>query len=67
MVGGKKYNLMLSQQRADAVKRVLLQRGVPVSRILARGVGQADLAVPTSPGKRLRQNRRVVITIQKQR
>lgn len=63
-VGGSKYNQKLSQKRANAVKQALIKKGVPTSRITAQGVGQRSLAVATPRGKRLRANRRVVITIE---
>lgn len=63
MMGGKRYNMKLSQKRANAVKRAMQKRGIAASRISAKGVGQADLAVKTKKGKRLRANRRVIIQI----
>ena len=41
----------------------LHRRGVSASMVSVLGVGQKDLAVPTKHGKRLRANRRVVLTI----
>ncbi len=67
MVGGEKFNQKLSEKRAEAVKSALVKRGVPGSKIIARGVGQAELAVPTKRGARLRANRRVVLTIERSR
>ncbi len=63
MVGSEKYNLTLSQRRADAVKRAMVERGVPASLVTAVGVGQKQLAVTTKRGQRLRANRRVVPTV----
>ncbi len=64
MVGLNRYNQKLSVDRANAVKRAMIERGVSAARITAIGVGRSQLAVPTPPGKRLRANRRVVITIE---
>ncbi len=63
MVGSKKFNLALSMKRASKVKAALVRRGVSPSMVSILGVGQNDPAVPTKPGKRLRANRRVVLTI----
>jgi OmpA-OmpF porin, OOP family len=41
-LGSSTYNLGLSQQRADAVKTLLVQQGVPADRIVARGMGPQD-------------------------
>lgn len=63
MVGSGKYNLRLSQNRANAVKQALVKKGIPASRITAFGVGQKALAVPTKRGQRLRANRRVELMV----
>jgi outer membrane protein OmpA-like peptidoglycan-associated protein len=62
-VGNNKYNSVLSQKRADAVKRALKARGVPADQIVAVGVGDTVPAVATQKGQRLRANRRVVLTV----
>ena len=41
-LGSSAYNLQLSQRRADAVKALLVQQGVPADRIDARGLGEQD-------------------------
>ncbi len=63
LVGSKKFNLALSRKRANKVKAALVQRGISPSVIQAFGVGEKELAVQTKRGKRLRFNRRVVLTI----
>ena len=63
MVGSKKFNMALSMKRANKLKAALMRRGVSASMVSVLGVGQNDLAVPTKTGKRLRANRRVVLTI----
>ncbi len=65
MVGLNRYNQKLSVDRANAVKRAMIERGVSAARITAIGVGRSQLAVPTPPGQRLRANRRVVIMIER--
>jgi outer membrane protein OmpA-like peptidoglycan-associated protein len=63
MVGSEKYNLVLSQKRAEAVKKILINKGIPESAIQANGVGQQALSFQTKAGERLRANRRVIITV----
>ena len=63
LVGSGKFNLALSRKRAAKVKAALVQGGVSPSIIEALGVGQTELAVLTKSSKRLRENRRVVLTI----
>ena len=63
MVGSEKFNLALSLKRANKVKAALMRRGVSASMVSTVGAGQKELAVPTKQGKRLRANRRVVLTI----
>jgi OmpA-OmpF porin, OOP family len=41
-LGAPAYNLQLSQRRANAVKALLVQNGIPADRIDARGLGQQD-------------------------
>lgn len=62
-VGSNKYNKVLSQKRADSVKRALRKRGVSSKQIVAVGVGDTVPAVHTQKGQRLRVNRRVVLTV----
>ena len=59
--GSTDYNMALSIRRADAVKRVLIQNGVPAAAIETAGRGQTNLLVPTADGVREPQNRRVEI------
>jgi phospholipid transport system substrate-binding protein len=57
--GSTEYNMALSIRRADAVKRALVQKGVPAAAIETAGRGQTNLLVPTADGVREPQNRRV--------
>lgn len=41
-LGSASYNLQLSQRRADAVKELLVEQGLPADRIDARGFGEQD-------------------------
>jgi outer membrane protein OmpA-like peptidoglycan-associated protein len=40
--GPREYNVQLSQRRVEAVRRYLVQQGVPVSRIAAVGLGEVE-------------------------
>jgi OmpA-OmpF porin, OOP family len=61
--GTPKYNMGLSIRRANAVKAELINDGVPANAITAQGFGDTHLLVPTGPGVREPQNRRVEIII----
>lgn len=66
-LGSEKYNLNLSQRRADAVKAFLVKQGVDVSRINAVGKGEADPVVECKEKNRaalitcLEPNRRIEV------
>jgi OmpA-OmpF porin, OOP family len=47
-LGSDAYNMDLSQRRADAVKEVLIQQGVPPQKIRAQGYGPQDPIVQCS-------------------
>jgi outer membrane protein OmpA-like peptidoglycan-associated protein len=59
--GAPARNLVLSQERADAVKAFLLSQGVDGTRVVAKGYGASDFAVPNpaSPENRRVEARRV--------
>jgi outer membrane protein OmpA-like peptidoglycan-associated protein len=61
--GTPKYNQGLSIRRAQAVAAELVKDGVPKSAIAIQGFGDTHLLVPTGPGVREPQNRRVEIII----
>ncbi len=60
--GSPAQNLILSQERADAVARGLLARGLPATRTQILAKGETNLAVQTPQGVAEAQNRRVEIT-----
>ncbi|MGH7079141.1 MAG: OmpA family protein, partial [Acetobacteraceae bacterium] len=62
--GTPQYNMGLSIRRANAVKAQLITDGVPSNVIAIEGFGETHLLVPTGPGVREPQNRRVEIIIQ---
>jgi hypothetical protein len=57
--GPPEYNVALSLRRADAVKRALIQNGVPAASIDTAGRGETNLLVATADSVREPQNRRV--------
>jgi outer membrane protein OmpA-like peptidoglycan-associated protein len=61
--GTPKYNQGLSVRRARAVQAELIKDGVPANVITIQGFGDTHLLVPTGPGVREPQNRRVEIII----
>jgi outer membrane protein OmpA-like peptidoglycan-associated protein len=58
-IGGVKYNLRLSQRRADAVVKYLSDHGVAESRLSAQGFGKTDFVASNSTDEGRAQNRRV--------
>jgi outer membrane protein OmpA-like peptidoglycan-associated protein len=61
--GTNEYNQQLSQARADAVARAIIQRGVDAQRVRALGYGEEfPKASNSSPGSR-QLNRRVEIVV----
>jgi len=61
--GNPQYNQGLSVRRAQAVAAELVRNGVARNAISIQGFGDTKLLVPTGPGVREPQNRRVEIII----
>jgi outer membrane protein OmpA-like peptidoglycan-associated protein len=61
--GTPRYNQGLSVRRAQAVAAELVKDGVPRAAISIQGYGDTHLLVPTGPGVREPQNRRVEIIV----
>ena len=62
--GSENYNLTLSQRRAEAVRQLLIQRGVSPSRIIATGYGETMPRAGNNTASGRQMNRRVEIRIQ---
>ncbi len=62
--GTPTYNMGLSERRAKSVAAQLVSDGVSSSEISIHAFGETHLLVPTGPGVREPQNRRVEIVLQ---
>lgn len=49
-LGEDDYNLNLSAQRAEAVRQLLIKRGIPASKLVALGFGERELVDPVAKG-----------------
>lgn len=64
-VGSEKYNLMLSQKRADAIKALLINEfSISESRLSAKGFGETQLISKGNTSTDHNLNRRVVAKIE---
>ncbi|MDE8349747.1 MAG: OmpA family protein [Acidocella sp.] len=61
--GTPTYNQGLSERRAKSVAAKLVADGVPASEIAIHSFGETHLLVPTGPGVREPQNRRVEVVL----
>jgi peptidoglycan-associated lipoprotein len=64
--GTQEYNLALSRRRAEAVRAMLVDRGLGATQVRTVGYGKARLVVPGAWGDEpgAEQNRRVVFVIE---
>src|SRR5215471_15116176 len=62
-VGSPSLNMTLSQNRANVVKNMLVQNGVPAGSISTAASGDTGLLVDTAAQTNQPKNRRVVIVI----
>ncbi len=62
--GGERYNQLLSERRAQAVKDALVSLGVPATRIVAVGMGERSPIASNRTTAGRAQNRRVEILIE---
>jgi outer membrane protein OmpA-like peptidoglycan-associated protein len=61
--GGERFNLNMSQKRAEKLRAALIQRGIAPKRIIAKGYGETrPIGTNQSEVGRL-QNRRVEVTV----
>jgi len=64
--GKPAYNLKLSQRRAEAVMKYLVDHGIDASRLTAKGYGEADPVASNATKEGRAQNRRVELRITNQ-
>jgi outer membrane protein OmpA-like peptidoglycan-associated protein len=62
-VGGAAANRRLSQRRADAVQRELTRRGIPLSRVNAKGYGDEHPVADNATEEGRAQNRRIAVRV----
>lgn len=61
--GDDKYNLSLSQRRAESVVAYLLQKGIERSRMVAKGYGETQPVAPNDTDENRARNRRTELKI----
>ncbi len=60
IIGGAKYNLRLSQKRAESVRNYLIQKlGIEPSRLTAKGYGQSRPIASNKTAEGRKKNRRI--------
>jgi outer membrane protein OmpA-like peptidoglycan-associated protein len=62
-VGTLAYNDQLSLARAERMREMMIELGIPAERIQARGRGERELLIPTADDVREPRNRRVEINV----
>jgi len=64
-VGSSQYNLQLSQQRANSVKKYLISKNCKPNQLIAKGYGESKPITDNSTDKAKAQNRRVEFIVKK--
>lgn len=59
--GTTKHSMIMSQERADAVRAYLIARGIPKANIVTHAFGESQPLIETKDGVKEPQNRRVEI------
>ncbi|MCR5050323.1 MAG: OmpA family protein [Paludibacteraceae bacterium] len=62
-IGSDHSNQRLSEGRSEAIRRVMIQRGIDGSRIETKGRGERDPIVPNDSEEHRQKNRRVEIVL----
>lgn len=62
-LGAQDYNASLSQERADAVRDLLVERGIKAEAIVTAGRGELDPLIESADETSEPKNRRVEITV----
>ena len=61
--GDKKYNLTLSQKRAESVVNYLVQKGIAAARLVAKGYGDTMPIAPNDTEENKAKNRRTEVKV----
>lgn len=61
--GSDKSNVALSEKRAEAVKQVLIAKGIPADRITTKGYGKQYPVAPNDSPSGRQQNRRAEVVV----
>ncbi|HPN19928.1 MAG TPA: OmpA family protein, partial [Chitinophagales bacterium] len=61
--GDKKYNLTLSQKRAESVVNYLVQKGIAAARLVAKGFGDTMPIAPNDTEESKAKNRRTEVKV----
>ena len=61
--GETDYNMVLSEQRAQRVKQLMVEKGANSERILTMGYGESKPIVPNNSKANMEKNRRVVFRL----
>ena len=59
IIGGYRYNLKLSQRRADSVANYLEGKGIAASRLITHGYGKTHFVATNATSEGRAENRRV--------
>jgi len=62
-VGGDEYNQRLSEQRAGGVRDYLVQQGISMNNVSARGFGKTQPVASNDTAAGRQQNRRVELVV----
>ncbi|MEZ5478056.1 MAG: OmpA family protein [Thiolinea sp.] len=62
--GSEAYNQTLSQQRADAVRTYLQNKGIPAELMTTRGFGESQPVASNNTAEGKARNRRISFEIQ---
>ena len=62
-MGAEKYNIGLSERRAQRVQQELIRRGIPENIITTKGMGESELFIETADEVAEARNRRVEIDV----
>lgn len=62
-VGSQESQQLLSQQRAQVITRMLIERGIPADKLIYQGRGGREPIAPNDTEENMAKNRRVEITI----